>query len=210
MFGKLLGPEIQVLIREGNFTALKRTFAEWPPADLAELIADLPPDERVIVFRVLPHDLAADTFEYLKPDDQVRLLQAMGRAEVVNLINEMSPDDRTALLGELPAPAVTQLLQLLSPQELAKAKHLLGYPEGSVGRLMTPDFIAVKDDWTVQQVLDHIRQVGKDSETINIVYVVDDKGKLIDDVRIREFLLAPVSAKVADIRGHAFVRLFHQ
>ncbi len=207
MFGKLLGPEIQVMIRERNFSALKQTFAEWPPADLAELIADLPPEDQVIVFRILPQDPAASTFEYLQYEDQQRLLQAMGKEEVVKIINEMSPDDRTALLEELPSTAVTQLLQLLSPAELAKAKTLLGYPEKSVGRLMTPDFISIKEEWTVQQVLDHIRKVGKDSETINIVYVTDDRGILIDDVRIREFLLRPLNTKVSDIRDHTFVSL---
>jgi len=207
MFGTLLGPEIQVMIRERNFNALRETFAEWPPADMAELIADLPPEDQVIVFRVLPHDLAASTFEYLQREDQQRLLQGMGKEEVVKIINEMSPDDRTALLEELPSTAVTQLLQLLSPAELAKAKSLLGYPEKSVGRLMTPDFIMVRDEWTVQQVLDHIRLVGKDSETINIAYVVDDKDNLIDDVRIREFLLRPLTAKVSEIRDHTFVSL---
>src|SRR5262245_56156768 len=131
----------------------------------------------------------------------------MGKEEVVKIINEMSPDDRTALLEELPSTAVTQLLQLLSPEELAKAKTLLGYPEKSVGRLMTPDFISVKEDWTVQQVLDHIRKVGKDSETINIVYVTDESGNLIDDVRIREFLLRPLETKVAEIRDHTSASL---
>jgi len=207
MFGKLLGPEIQLMVRERNFSALKQTFAEWPPADLAELIADLPPEDQVIVFRILPHDLAACCFEYLQREDQQRLLQGMGKEEVVQIINEMSPDDRTALLEELPSTAVTQLLQLLSPEELAKAKTLLGYPEKSVGRLMTPDFISIKEEWSVQQVLDHIRRVGKDSETINIVYVTDERGMLIDDVRIREFLLRPLDSKVREIRDHTFVSL---
>jgi magnesium transporter len=207
MFGKLLGPEIQMMIRARNFSALKQTFAEWPPADLAELITDLRPEDQVIVFRILPHDLAASTFEYLDHENQRLLLQGMGKEDVVEIINEMSPDDRTALLEELPSTAVTQLLQLLSPEELAKAKTLLGYPEKSVGRLMTPDFISVKEDWTVQQVLDHIRKVGKDSETINIVYVTDESGNLIDDVRIREFLLRPLETKVAEIRDHTSVSL---
>jgi magnesium transporter len=195
------------MVRERNFSALKQTFAEWPPADLAELIADLPLEDQVIVFRILPHDLAASCFEYLQREDQQRLLQGMGKEEVIQIINEMSPDDRTALLEELPSTAVTQLLQLLSPEELAKAKTLLGYPEKSVGRLMTPDFISIKEDWTVQQVLDHIRKVGKDSETINIVYVTDESGNLIDDVRIREFLLRPLNSKVREIRDHTFISL---
>src|SRR6185436_601120 len=129
------------------------------------------------------------------------------KEEVAKIINEMSPDDRTGLLEELPASAVKELLQLLSPRELAVAQGLLGYPEKSVGRLMTPDFVAAKDDWTVQQVLDHIRQFGKDSETINVIYVIDEQGKLIDDVRIREFLLRSLTAKVLEIRDHTFVSL---
>ncbi len=207
MFGQLLGPEIQTLIHERNFSALKEIFCEWPPADVAELITDLADEDQVILFRILPRGLAGQAFEYLSRDDQKRLLQAMGKEEVVKIINEMSPDDRTGLLEELPSSAVTRLLQLLTPEERAKAKDLLGYPEHSVGRLMTPDFIAIKDDWTVTQVLDHVRHVGKDSETINVLYVVDEQSRLIDDVRIREFLLRPVSAKVSEIRNSNFVSL---
>jgi magnesium transporter len=207
MFGKLLGPEIQSIIQQRNFAALKDALAEWPPADMAELIGDLPPADQVIVFRILPQQLAANTFAYLTREDQERLLQTMGRQDVVAIISDMSPDDRTALLEELPASAVVQLLQLLRPEERAIAQNLLGYPEKSVGRLMTPDFIAAKDYWTVQQVLDHVRQVGIDSETINNIYVTDESRKLVDDVHIREFLLRPPSAKVAEIRDHTFVAL---
>jgi len=128
----------------------------------------------------------------------------MGQEHAVHILNTMSPDDRTALIEELPSAAVTQLLRLLSPGELKVAQSLLNYPEGSVGRLMTPDFIAVHEDWTVQQVLDYVREHGRDSETLNFVYVVDERGKLIDDVRMREFLLRPLTAKVSDIRDQTF------
>src|SRR5882762_1480224 len=207
MFGKLLEPEIHALIRERNFAGLRQIFCDWPPADLAELISDLPEEDQVVLFRMLPHNLAGPTFEYLTRHDQKCLLQAMGREDIARVINEMSPDDRTALLEELPATAVKELLRLLSPKELQVAQQLLNYPERSVGRLMTPDFIAIRDDWTVQQVLDHVRQHGQDSETINVLYVVDDEGKLIDDVRIREFLLRPLQIRVADIRDRNFVSL---
>lgn len=207
MLGKLLGPEIKAMIKARDFAALKEVFCEWPPADLAELIAELPPKEQVVVFRIFPHGLASRTFEYLGRHEQKSLLRAMGKEEVAKIINEMSPDDRTGLLEELPSSAVKELLLLLSPAELAVAQNLLGYPEGSVGRLMTPDFIIAKDDWTVQQVLDYVREHGKDSETINLIYVVDDEGNLIDDVRIREFLLKPLTTRVADIRDHSFICL---
>jgi magnesium transporter len=174
---------------------------------VAEVILDLPEDEQVIIFRVLPHDLAADVFEYLDFDAQQTLLRAMAHEQVGAILNEMSPDDRTALLEELPSAAARQLIQLLTPEERRVAIALLGYPEDSVGRLMTPDFIAINEDWTVQQVLDYVREHGRDSETLNFIYVVDDRGKLIDDVRMREFLLRPLTAKISDIRDQEFVAL---
>ncbi len=119
----------------------------------------------------------------------------------------MSPDDRTALLEELPSAAARQLIKLLTPEERHVAQSLLGYPEGSVGRLMTPDFIAVPEDWTVQQVLDYVREHGQDSETLNVIYVVAERDKLIDDIRMREFLLRPLTAKVSDFRDQTFVAL---
>ena len=198
MFGKLLEPEIRELIESRDFANLRDVFKEWTPADLAELISDLPVEEQVVLFRVLPHQIATETFEYLAFDAQECLLRAMGQEDSVRLINQMSPDDRTALLEELPSSAVTALLKLLSPEERAVAQSLLGYPEHSIGRLMTPDFIAVRDDWTVKQVFDFIREHGRDRETLNVVYVVDDRGKLIDDIRIREFLLRPFEAKVSN------------
>jgi magnesium transporter len=202
--GKILEPEIRSMIEARNFAALREVFREWPPADVAEVILDLPEDEQVIIFRVLPHDLAADVFEYLDFDAQEQLLRAMAHEQVVGILNEMAPDDRTALLEELPSAAARQLIRLLTPAERRIATALLGYPEDSVGRLMTPDFIAVHEDWTVQQVLDYVREHGRDSETLNFVYVVDDRGKLIDDVRMREFLLRPLTAKVSDIRDQTF------
>jgi magnesium transporter len=207
MVGKLLAPEIKSLIDARNFGALRELFREWPPADVAEVILDLPEDEQVIIFRVLPAALAADVFEYIGIEEQQKLLRAMAHEQVVAILNEMSPDDRTALLEELPSAAARQLIRLLTPEERHVATALLGYPEDSVGRLMTPDFIQVKEDWTVQHVLDYVREYGRDSETLNFVYVVDERGKLIDDVRMREFLLRPLTAKVSDIRDQSFVAL---
>ena len=204
MVGKILEPEIKSLIEARNFTALREVFRDWPPADVAEVIVDLPEDEQVIIFRVLPHALAADVFEYLDFDAQQKLLRAMAHEQVVGILNEMAPDDRTALLEELPSAAARQLIRLLTPEERRIATALLGYPEDSVGRLMTPDFIAVHEEWTVQHVLDYVREHGRDSETLNFVYVVDDRGKLIDDVRMREFLLRPLTAKVSEIRDQTF------
>src|SRR3981189_899695 len=201
MVGKILLPEIRSLIEERHFGALREIFREWPPADVAEGILDLAEAEQFIIFRLLPNALAADVFEYLDVEAQQQLLRAMAHEQVVAILNEMSPDDRTALLEEMPSAAARQLIKLLTPEERRIAQALLGYPEGSVGRLMTPDFIAVNEDWTVQQVLDYVRTYGHDSETLNVIYVVDEKGKLIDDMRMRQLLLKPVTPKVSEIRA---------
>jgi magnesium transporter len=209
MVGKILIPEIQSLIEGRSFAALRELFGEMPPADVAEIILDLPEDERVIIFRILPHALAADVFEYLDVDveAQQQLLRGMAHEQVVSILNEMSPDDRTALLEELPSAAARQLIRLLTPDERRVAQALLGYPEGSVGRLMTPDLISVDAGWTVREVLDYIREHGQDSETLNVIYIVDDRGKLLDDVRIREFLLKPLETRVNDLMDENFIAL---
>ena len=207
MVGKLLLPEIKSMIDTRNFGALRELFREWPPADVAEVILDMDEDDQVILFRVLPHALAADVFEYLDVEAQQQLLRAMAHEQVVGILNEMSPDDRTALLEELPSAAARQLIKLLTPAERQIAQSLLGYPEGSVGRLMTPDFIGVSEEWTVQQVLDYVREHGQDSETLNVIYVLDERGKLIDDIRMREFLLKPLAHNVRDLMQKTFVAL---
>src|SRR5499427_3441147 len=119
----------------------------------------------------------------------------------------MAPYDRTTFLEELPAEATRQLLALLTPEERAEAVRLLGYPEGSIGRLMTPHYVAVRESWTIAQVLDYVRAHGQDSETLNVIYVIDDKGSLIDDIRIREVLLTEPTSTVRDLMDRRFVSL---
>ncbi|MDQ6630373.1 MAG: magnesium transporter [Verrucomicrobiota bacterium] len=207
MIGSLLRPELAELIAQRNFNQLREILISFAPPEIAEILADLTPKDQAILLRILPQKCAADVFEYLSVEDQENLLHALGNEEVAAILNELRPDDRTALLEELPAGATQKLLNLLSPTEKKIAVQLLGYPEKSVGRLMTPDFIAVRDDWTIKEVLDHVRENGRDSETLNVVYVIDDTGKLIDDVRIREFLLRPLDLKVREVRDENFVAL---
>ncbi len=207
MLGQILLPELKDLIDKRNFTVLREVLEDLPTADIADLITDLESHDRAILFRILHKELAADVFEYLEFDIQEGLLKAMGNEEVAGILNEMSPDDRTALLEELPSSVARQLITLLSPQERLIAQKLLGYPENSIGRLMTPDYLVVQKEWTIQQVLDYIRNYGRDSETLNMLYVVDDKGRLLDDIRIREFLFAPINATVYDLMDENFVAL---
>ncbi len=207
MLSKLLMPEIESLIAERKLSILKEILSDWTPADIADLIVDLPEQDKVIVFRVLPADMATDTFEHLEFDTQEELLKAMGNEEVASILNDMSPDDRTALLEELPGTYAKRLIQLLSADERKVAQTLLGYPENSVGRLMTPDYIAVKQDWSVGETLEYIRKNGEDSETLNVIYVIEDKGKLIDDIRIREVILSPLDKLISELMDENFTAL---
>lgn len=190
MIGTPILPEIRELIERRNFSALQRIFTDWLPVDLAELISDLSGNEQAILFRLLSRETATQTFEYLDLDAQQNLLQALAKKDVSHILNSMSPDDRTEMLEELPSNVVQELLKLLSFEEFKIAKTLLAYSEDSVGRLMSPDYISVKKNWTISQVLDYIRRYGHDSETLNVIYVIDDYGKLIGELASRELLLS--------------------
>ncbi len=199
--------ELSAAVRACDYTALRELMRNRHAGDAAAILTQLSLDDQVVVFRVLPRKNAAAVFEYLSQDAKELLLKGMAHEEVAAILNAMAPDDRTRFLDELPAAATRQLLALLTPDQRSVALTLLGYPEKSVGRLMTPSYIAVGTDWTVREVLDYVRTHGQDSETLNVIYVVDDQGLLIDDVRIREFLLAPLERRVANIMDRRFVAL---
>jgi magnesium transporter len=207
MIAPLIQPEIKELIEKREFSVLKEVFSEWASADLAELISELPEDEQVIIFRLLPKQLQSETFEYLDFEVQSHLLGNLAKKQIADILNEMSPDDRTALFEELPADILRQMLSLMSREERITAMSLLGYPENSVGRLMTTDYIAVKENMTIAQVLHYIRKYGKDSETLNMIYVIDDEGKLIDDIKMRQVLLAQPTRRIKTLMDHRFVSL---
>ena len=206
-YGRAFLPEIQQLVESRDFKVLREAMVEFAPADAADLLANLQPEDRALVFRVLPTALAADLFEYLDRDTQEELLHGLGHNTVAEVLNEMAPDDRTALLEELPGSVTRQLLDLLTPDERRIATQLLGYPEGSVGRLMTPEAIALHSDWTASDVLEHLRRVGSDSETMNVLYVVDESGKLLNDIRLREMILARPQTPVTEISPRDLVAL---
>ena len=199
--------DLERVIQARDFVALHEMLKHWSPPTTAGLIETLSVEQQVIAFRLLPRDLAADVFEYLPLEAHQRLLKAMATEEVAQILNEMAPDDRTALLDELPGSVTLQLLNLLTPQERSIAVSLLGYPEGSIGRLMTPDYVRGRPDWSLEHALDHIRRYGHDSETLSIVYVIDDDGRLIGEVAIRKILLSPPTDRLADVMDHRVVAL---
>ncbi|SMB85163.1 magnesium transporter [Hymenobacter roseosalivarius DSM 11622] len=199
--------QITSLIQEGEFFKLKELLKKFEPAEVVELIEEEEEREQLIIFRLLPLQLATQVFEYLEIDVQRHFLANLSQDKISDILNEMSPDDRTALLEFLPDDFVKELIQTLSEPERKVTLELLGYPEYSVGRLMTPDYIAIRESWTVQQVLDYIRRHGGQSETISVLYVTDGRGVLIDDISIREVLLADPSKQVSELMDRRFVHL---
>src|SRR5882724_6400421 len=202
MIGSLLQPELIELIRQRNFNQLREILCDFPAPDVAEILGDLSADDKAVLLRILPQDLATAVFEYLSVEDQEKLVQALGNEQVASILNEMPPDDRTALLEELPAAATQKLLNLLSPKERKIAADLLGYPKESIGRRMTPEYVAIQQTWTVNEVLTHLRKVDRDLESFNQLYVVDDRGRLVDSVRLRNLVLADLNTPVAELFDH--------
>jgi magnesium transporter len=199
--------ELAAVLRARDYGRLRDMLRNRHAGEVAALLTALSLEDQVVVFRVLPRKDAAEVFEYLSHEAQQALLKGMAQEDVAALLNSMAPDDRTLFLEELPAEVTRQLLALLTPAERSVALTLLGYPEKSVGRLMTPHYVAVREQWTVREVLDYVRAHGQDSETLNVIYIVDEQGSLIDDMRIREFLLAPLDQRVADLMDRRFVAL---
>jgi len=197
--------EIKRLIRERKWEDLRGLLRKWSPATVADLIQEAKKHDCIFIFRSLPREFAADVFSELEPTAQDSLLKNLTDSEASALLAKLPPDDRTALFEELPAQVTRRLLELLSPEDLKEARQLLGYPEDSVGRLMTPDFIAIHQEWTVETALQFIRSKGKDSETLAMIYVVDDHQQLIDDLRLRQIILANPSDKISDLMNYTYI-----
>lgn len=199
MLGKLLAPDIQEMLEAKRLRELREALILFPPLDVAELITDLSSDEQAIVFRILPRELATDVFEQLSWDNQHKLLRGFSQEQTRRIIEEMDPDDRTAFLEELPARVTRKLLRLLTPEERRITKELLAYPENSVGRRMTPDYIDLRKDMTAGEAIAFIRKVGLDRETVYACYVTRDGHILEGTVGLRRLVLAPADVPVGDI-----------
>jgi magnesium transporter len=199
MLHELIKPELLSLIASHDWAGVRDALEDAPGAEVAELILHLRKADRVLLFRALPRETAARAFAHLDLQQQDLLLRDLSDEETRFLLTELSPDDRTHLLEELPGQATQRLLNLLPAEDLKEARWLLGYPEDSVGRLMTPDYVAVRPEWTVGQALRHIRAHGKDSETLNRIFVVDDDWRLLDDIELRHFILASFDTPVTAI-----------
>ncbi|HTL29972.1 MAG TPA: magnesium transporter [Tepidisphaeraceae bacterium] len=205
MIGTLLQADFEEIIGAKDWEGLRDALSELDPSDIAELIIDLPAENEGIIFRVLPREKAADVFEYLPRDKQRELLKSLSSATVKTILDEMNPDDRQRLFDTLPAEVTRQLLDTLSPEELKAARELLGYPKGTVGRYMTPEYVALPPDITAQEALDLIRRMGRGKETLNIVYLINEKGQLLEDLRLGSLVLADPEMMIGDIEDRPMV-----
>jgi magnesium transporter len=201
-----LQAQYEFFILEENLLQLPDFLNELNISDVAQLIEERREDASSIMGMLSIHR-AASTFKILELGIQKDIIHEMHPLKTAALLNELPADDRTSFLEELSPKAVRELIKLLNPEERKITLSLLGYPEGSVGRLMTPDYIAVQADWTIAEVLEHIREVGQESETIDVIYVINDQGQLVDGVRIREFLLSPPERLVSELTDSRYIEL---
>lgn len=200
-------PLVYALLASGNREKLEEKLESWLPNELAELCLDLHPAEMSVIFSSIDRDQAYQTFELLDLNAQVLLIELLRNRQLQLILNDMSADNRTALLEQLESEQLNKLLKLLTQKERRVALSLLGYPEDSIGRLMTPDYIAVNQDWTVSEVLGYIRRVGEKSETLDVIYIVDDMGYLIDDIKVGDILLAADGMVVKDLLDGKYTSL---
>ena len=196
---------VSELIHEKKLFELKNFLTKLLPFDITELIEPLETGEKVILFRLLNKEVAAEVFSLLEHDDQEELLTHFSMDTVKQIVEEMDPDDRADLFDELPEKMVKTLTRLLSSEERRVVNRLLGYPEDSAGRLMTPELIELKSDWTAEQAIVHIRNTGLDKETIYNSYVVDERGTLIGIVSLKDLLLASPRTLISGIMTTNFV-----
>jgi magnesium transporter len=204
----LIAPEICQMIARNQWREVREALATLEPADVADVIDGIEPiEEAAVAFRLLPRDLAGEVFSYFPPEHQELMLTLLGEQRALQVIEFMRPDDRVAVLDELPASIANSLVRRLSPEQRKVTQAILGYDENSVGRLMTPDYVRVKPSWNVARALDHIRRYGKDAETVHWVFVIDEDGKLIDDIHIRSLLLADPARTIESLMDNEYLTL---
>src|SRR5215203_1677382 len=203
---EVLKEQLEEVIHSGDPLQIRELLDHQTISDVADLVYEMPDYESQIIAAMSVHR-AAGVFKILEFSTQKSIIQTLAPTKTAELLNELPPDDRTDFLEELPSDVVRELIKLLNPEERKITLSLLGYPENSVGRLMTPDYVYVYENNTVQQVLDVIRRVGKNSETIDVIYVINDKGELLDDIRIREFILALPHKKVSELMDDRVISL---
>ena len=197
------------LIKDEAWTSLKEELTKLDVPATVTLIERSNELQSTILFRFLPREKAKLVFQELDSQKQKKIIDGLAEHATLltNLMNDMEPDDRAALFEELTGKVAQQLMQLMSQENRQQTTQLLGYPEDSIGRMMTPRYVAVKSHFTVKETLQHIRRFGNDAETLGVVYVVDKQWQLVNDLRIRDILLADPEDKIEDLTKHKLIVL---
>ena len=190
---------IRELLETKQYTTLRQKVADMNTADVAAVMEEMEEEELLKIFRILPKSMAADVFSYLEVDNQQMIITSLSDKEAANIINNLMADDATDLLEEMPANVVKKLLANASAETRRDINHLLRYPEDSAGSIMTVEYVDLKENMTVQDAIARIRQVGVDSETINICYVLDSKRTLVGTVALRYLLISPPDAVIGEM-----------
>lgn len=197
-----------VLLELVDLNQAKGELNRLQAVDVGDYLEDLTPEKRAIAFRLLQKDKATDVFEYLPPDVQEELISSLHTADVRSLVDSMRPDDRAELFDELPARIVKRLLQQLSPTERAATATILGYPEDTAGRVMTTEYVQLRQGLTVGEALDKIRQTDQDKETVYYAYVIDERRKLVQVVSLRQLLFSIPTANIRDIASERVLKAY--
>lgn len=191
--------EIRALLETKQYTRLRQKLSEMNEADVAATLEELEETEQLKVFRILPKDMAADVFSYMEVEAQQYIITSLSERDAGNIIDNLMADDATDLLEEMPANIVKKLLSVTSPETRRDINNLLRYPDDSAGSIMTVEFVDLKESLTVEQAIERIRNIGVDSETINICYVLDARRKLIGTVALRYLLLSQPDEIIGEI-----------
>lgn len=207
MLGHLLQVEVEELIAARDWSGLRGIMHGLDDADLADILIDLPTGDEGIVFRLLAKDRAAAVFSCLPVDRQTELVSSLSSDQLRDVLDGMTPDDRVSLLDELPGEVTRQVLESLSPQALAATRTLLGYPEGTAGHVMTPEFVSLAPDMTAAEALDSVRRSTRRVETMNVVYVIDRAGTLLFDLRLVDLVRADAQVRVGALQSRPLVTI---
>lgn len=199
--------EILELLETKQYTNLRQYLAEMNDADIAAHMEKLPEEEMLKVFRILPKDMAADVFSYLEVESQQFVITSLSDKEAANIIDNLMADDATDFLEEMPANIVKKLLANANPDTRRDINHLLRYPEDSAGSIMTVEYVDLKETLTVEEAIQRIRNMGLDSETINICYVLNAQRTLLGTVALRYLLLSPPEERIGDIMHENVISL---
>lgn len=195
------------LVAARDWPSVATATADWPLADIADLVDRMPASDAAVLLRSMSRHHGAEVFAHLEPDHQEDVLEVLTDQEIKDILLELEPDDRTALLEDLPEGLTRRLFLMLPHAEVVEAQGLLGYPEESVGRLMTPDFLTLRGSMTVDEALAHVRSHGRDSETLNRIFVADRTGRLLGDLRLRQIVLGRPDQTVREIMHADCARL---